>query len=204
MIAQRAEFQPQHVRKDESSSDAFVERGYNATTLPEIAEAAGVSTRTIFGYFPSKEAILFSNIDALSDVLAQAVATRSPDEDTVETARKFILNASRAEPSELDSKLYTCFSGDPTLRSHLRARIAQLEDVLAPAIADDLGTTTDDPRTQLVTTSLIAAFNLLADQGAAKRKRWTPKEAEARLEPVITFLRAGLDALKEPRTRRRR
>jgi hypothetical protein len=47
--------------------------------------------------------------------------------------------------------------------------------VIAPAIADDLGTTTDDPRTQLVAASLIAAFNRLADRGAAKAKPWTPK-----------------------------
>ena len=94
-------------------------------------------------------------------------------------------------------KLQTCVSSDPALRSRLRARIAQLEDVLAPAIADDLDTTTDDPRTQLVTASLIAAFNLLATQGAAKTKRWTPEQAAARLDPVFTFLRAGLAALKD-------
>jgi AcrR family transcriptional regulator len=187
-----------------AAHELFVERGYNATTLPEIAEAAGVSTRTIFGYFPSKEDILFSNIDALSEALAQAVAARPAGEDTLETVRNFILSADPPQSSDLDSQLHVCVSSDPTLRSHLRARIAQLEDVLAPAIAADLGTTIDDPRTRLVTTSVIAGFNLLADQGAAKTKPWTPKELDAQLEPVFTFLRAGLDALKEPPTRRRR
>jgi AcrR family transcriptional regulator len=37
--------------------ELFVQRGYGATTVPDIAEAAGVSTRTIFVYFPSKEDI---------------------------------------------------------------------------------------------------------------------------------------------------
>jgi AcrR family transcriptional regulator len=39
--------------------ELFVERGYDETTLAEIADAAGVSTRTIFAYFPGKEDILF-------------------------------------------------------------------------------------------------------------------------------------------------
>jgi len=182
----------------------FVEHGYSATTLPKIAEAAGVSTRTIFGYFPSKEDILFTNIDALAGALAQAINSRPADEDALETVRKFILNARPSETSDLESKLYICISSDPTLRSHLRARIAQLDEVLAPAIADDLDTTTDDPRTQIVTGSLIAAFNLLADQGDAKTKPLTDEVFAARLDPVFTFLRAGLDALKEPRMRRRR
>jgi AcrR family transcriptional regulator len=54
----------------------FVERGYQTTTLPEIAEAADVSTRTIFAYFPSKEDILFSELDEMKDALARAVAER--------------------------------------------------------------------------------------------------------------------------------
>jgi AcrR family transcriptional regulator len=183
--AKRRERNKQRTREEiaRAAHELFVERGYNATTLPEIAEAAGVSTRTIFTYFPSKEDILFSNIDALTGALAQAIAARPAQEDALETVRRFILHASPSEPNELESRLHGCVSGDPTLRSHLRARIAQLEDVIAPAIAEDLGTTTDDPRTQLVTTSLIAAFNVLADQGATKTKSWTPEEAAAKLEP---------------------
>ena len=126
------------------------------------------------------------------------------DEDTLDTVREFILNARPAESGVLEAQLHICISSDPTLRSHLRARIAQLEDVLAPAIADDLHTTTADPRAQLVTTSLIGAFNLLADQGATKTKQWTAKEAAARIDPVFTFLRAGLEALKQPDATRRR
>jgi hypothetical protein len=55
-----------------------------------------------------------------------------------------------------------------------------------------------------VTASLTAAFNLLADRGASKTRPWTPKELAAQIEPVFTFLRGGLDALKQPRPRRRR
>src|ERR1700751_6438382 len=43
----------------------FAERGYDETTLAEIAEAADVAPRTIFAYFDSKEDILFSEESAV-------------------------------------------------------------------------------------------------------------------------------------------
>src|SRR5246127_2962917 len=72
--------------------ELFAERGYQETTLPEIAEAADVSTRTIFAYFPSKEDILFSDFPVMKQALAQALAERPEGEDALETVRKFILS----------------------------------------------------------------------------------------------------------------
>src|SRR5213595_804734 len=98
-----------------AAHELFAERGYHATTLPDIAEAADVSTRTIFAYFPSKEDILFSDFAAMKDAL--------------ETVRQFILSSHGAEKSDLDEELRLCVENDETLRSHLRARIAQLEEL---------------------------------------------------------------------------
>jgi AcrR family transcriptional regulator len=180
-----------------AAHELFVERGYTATSLPEIAETAGVSTRTIFGYFSSKDDILFSNIDELTAAFAEAIATRPAGEDVLTTVRNFLVKVP-SQKSDLELKVQTYINSDPALRSHLRARIARLEDVVAPAIADELGATTDDPRTQLVTGSLLAAFNMLANQGARKKaKRGPPEETAARLDPVFTFLTAGLGALKQ-------
>jgi AcrR family transcriptional regulator len=187
-----------------AAHELFVERGYSTTTLPEIAEAADVSTRTIFAYFPSKEDILFDDLEQMKGALAQVLADRPEGKDALETVREFILSSQRADMSELDQELHLCISSDPTLRNHLRARIAQFEEVIAPAIAQDLETSEDDPRTQLVTASLTAAFNLLADRGATKTRPWTPKELAGQIDPVFTFLRAGLQALKNPSTKRRR
>ena len=183
----------------------FAERGYHATTLPDIAEAADVSTRTIFAYFPSKEDILFSDFPLMKEALAQALAERADDEEALETVRAFILSTLKVEKSELDERLGHCIESDETLRSHLRARLAKLEEVIAPAIARDLGAPANDLRPQLVAASLTAAFNLLYERGAgASAKPKTAAEVAALIDPVITFLRGGLDALKQPRTTRRR
>lgn len=173
----------------------FVERGYAATTVPDIADAAGVSTRTIFGYFPRKEDLLFSSVDALIDIFERALSARPAGEDALTTVRN-LMSKSPVGASEIEAKLFIAANNDPALRNHLRVRIGQLGKVLAPAIAGDLGTTEDDPRVELVTAALVAAINLIADRGAAKAKPWTATEERENIDPVFTFLRAGLDALR--------
>jgi len=188
-----------------AAHELFAERGYHATTLPEIAEAADVSTRTIFAYFPSKEDILFSDFAVMKEALAQALAERPVGQDALETVRQFILSLHGAEKSDLDDGLRLCVENDETLRNHLRARIAQLEELIAPAIAEDLDATANDIRPQVVAASLTAAFNVLSERdGDTKKKSRSAADLAAAIDPVITFLRGGLDALKEPPATRRR
>jgi AcrR family transcriptional regulator len=188
-----------------AAHELFAERGYHATTLPEIAEAADVSTRTIFAYFPSKEDILFSDFAAMKEALAQALAERPEGQDALETVRQFILSLHGAEKSDLDEELRLCVESDETLRNHLRARIAQLEELIAPAIAKDLDAPENDVRPQVVAASLTAAFNVLSERGGGtKNKSKSAADLAAAIDPVITFLRGGLDALKAPRPTRRR
>ena len=188
-----------------AAHELFAERGYHATTLPDIAEAADVSTRTIFSYFPSKEDILFSDFTVMKETLAQALAERPEGQDALETVRQFILSLHGAEKSDLDEELRVCIKSDETLRSHLRARIAQLEELIAPEIAKDLDALANDVRPQVVAASLTAAFNVLSEQGGnTNTKAKSAADLAAAIDPVITFLRGGLDALKEPRTTRRR
>jgi AcrR family transcriptional regulator len=188
-----------------AAHELFAERGYHATTLPDIAEAADVSTRTIFAYFPSKEDILFSDFAAMREALAQALAQRPEGVDALETVRGFILSLHKPEKSDLDDQLRLCIENDETLRNHLRARLASLEELIAPAIAKDLDAPANDLRPQVVAASLTAAFNVLSERGGGSGAK--PKNAAdmaALIDPVITFLRSGLDGLKEPRTTRRR
>jgi AcrR family transcriptional regulator len=176
--------------------ELFVERGYDETTLAEIADAAGVSTRTIFAYFPSKEDILFSTIDSMCDALAQALAERPAGTDALTALREFILTSAH-EKTELEHKLGHVIACDATLSSHKRARIAQLQEVLAAAIADDLGVGPDDLRPQVAAGSLTAAFEVLERQDRGPTKAPTAEEIAAAIDPIISFVRAGLQAFPE-------
>src|SRR5690606_39905277 len=81
----------------------FAERGYEETTVAEIAAAADVSPRTFFSYFPSKEDVVFAEID---DRLAEVSEhlRRTPGETPMDTIRRAVidvLEALGAEHSEV-------------------------------------------------------------------------------------------------------
>jgi len=174
----------------------FAERGYDETTLADIADAAGVSTRTIFAYFPSKEDILFCTIQVTRDALTQALTDRPPGTDALTALRGFILSSAH-EKTELDRKLWEVIAADPTLSSHKRARIGELQEILAAAIAYDLGVGPDDLRPQVAAASLTAAFEVLERQDRGPSTAPTNEEIAAAIDPVIAFVRAGLRALPD-------
>jgi AcrR family transcriptional regulator len=58
--------------------DLFTEQGYDATTVTQIAERAGVTKSTFFRYFPDKRDILVAGQETLSHLLAEGIA-EAPD-----------------------------------------------------------------------------------------------------------------------------
>jgi AcrR family transcriptional regulator len=57
----------------------FAEQGYQATTVSEIAERAGLTQRTFFRYFTDKREVLFSGSEELSHLWLEAVAAAPPE-----------------------------------------------------------------------------------------------------------------------------
>lgn len=64
----------------EAATDLFASRGYEQTTVAEIAAAADIGTRTFFGYFASKEELLFPEVDARVRAVVDAIAARGADD----------------------------------------------------------------------------------------------------------------------------
>jgi AcrR family transcriptional regulator len=174
--------------------ELFAERGYQATTLAEIAAAADVSTRTIFAYVPCKDDMLFCDFQATRDALARALAERPGGKDALGTLRDFIVSNAHAKGG-LQAKLARAIACDDMLTSHKRARLTQLQDLLAAAIADDLATGPDDLRPHLAAASLTAAFEALEEKGEALAHPVSSETMAAAIDPVIAFVRAGLEAL---------
>jgi AcrR family transcriptional regulator len=175
--------------------ELFAERGYEQTTIAEIAEAAEVSPRTIFAYFPSKEDILFCDLPEIQERLTQALRERPEGVTTLDTLRNFILESPILGPNELVRKRIV--ASDETLRRNERARQAPFEELMVEAIAKDLNTGADDIRPRIAAAALIAAFTAVRERDPATPLEPISEErAMAILDDVIGFLSAGLEALK--------
>jgi AcrR family transcriptional regulator len=62
----------------------FEEKGYEQTTVAEIAAAAGVSTKTFFNYFASKDEVLFPHLSRRIDSAVALIEQRGPDDQMAE------------------------------------------------------------------------------------------------------------------------
>jgi hypothetical protein len=132
----------------------------------------------------------------MRDALARALAERPEGQDALAALRDFILSSAH-EKTELDRRLEHLIAGNETLRSHKRARIAELQEVFAAAIGDDLGAKPDDLRANVAAASLTAAFEVLERQERVAAS-YTSEDVAAAIDPIISFVRAGLQALPAP------
>jgi len=192
-------------RKKQQTRDAiaraalrlFAERGYDETTLAEIAEAADVAPRTIFAYFESKEDILFSDEGGYLNELKRMLDGRPAGTTTVDALREFV--ACMKSPDEDDKLRKKVIMANPGLQMKMRARHVQLEPMLAESIARDLGTGPDDIRALLIAASMTAAFESVSDrffQAESGGEPITHAQSMAILDEVLEFLRGGLEAIQ--------
>ncbi len=78
----------------------FLEHGFDGTTIEDITEAADVSKRSFFDYFPSKEEVVFAWQDSFSDELADAIAAPAKDASIVEVIEGALTSALLAASSD--------------------------------------------------------------------------------------------------------
>jgi AcrR family transcriptional regulator len=173
--------------------DLFAEKGYEHTTIAEIADAAEVSPRTIFAYFPSKEDILFCNLPELQDRLAKALRDRPAGITTLDALREFILES--LAPDDTRALRKRVIGDDEALRRSARARFDPMWQMTVEALAEDMHTGPDDIRPQIVASSLIAAFEAVHDPDAPSES-FSPERAAAVIDDVMRSLRGGLEALR--------
>ncbi len=176
--------------------ELFAERGYDETTLAEIAEAANVSPRTIFSYFESKEEILFCEAPGQVDAVKDALAQRPEGSTTIDALRDLLY--SMPPPDELAKLRKQAVSSSPALKLKLRARVAELEPVLVESFAKDLGSDPDDVRALLIAASATAAFTAVHDRLEAEfeGKPISHERVMVIVDGVFEFLRGGLDRLR--------
>ena len=144
------------------------ERGFSNVTVEDIAEAAQVSTRTFFNYFPSKEAALFGNDPERVDALREQITHAAPGESALDALRVAMSSDAQAVADELTElggdpaswlRRAKEAHADPHLRAARAAQMAMVERAITEGLAQRLGTDPDsDPYPALLAATAAGVF----------------------------------------------
>lgn len=174
--------------------ELFAERGFQATTVADIAAMAEVAPSTVFAYFPTKEDIVFARIEPFWASIRTRIETRPSGESAISAVRDWSL---KTIPDLISVKtrdsvaLRRIIDGDERLQMHERARMTQLNEVLSAAIAADFATAPDPAIGRIVAGALSGAIS--ATLSADRQVDAATVESEIKL--AFTFVEAGTVAI---------
>jgi TetR/AcrR family transcriptional regulator, regulator of mycofactocin system len=187
-----------------SAVKLFAERGYQATTVADIAAGAGVAARTFFGYFPTKEAVLFLPVDELAANLEEVLAT-GPD-DALTTLRTWAHAHSAwfdTEFRELRRLIENASQENHTVAITGLLFIQRLSAAVASRLRLDLGVGPDDVMPDMAAAAAVAALTVALPMGMTRRSTGDLPDLSRNLldnlDTAIGFARAGLEATRPAR-----
>jgi TetR/AcrR family transcriptional regulator, regulator of mycofactocin system len=177
--------------------ELFRERGFQGTTVDDIAQRADVGPRTFFRYFPTKEAVLFADAVAQRERMTKDLEARPPDEHPFLslTAAAGVLAdeiAARGDDIKLRSRIA---AENPAVWAYERTMLeADLAETLAGFVAERLGVSANvDPRPRvwaaLVMSTFRIAFHLWLDGGQKGQLREGVQRALAAAGEATATLR---------------
>src|SRR3954451_8652413 len=153
----------------EAALDLFARQGFDATTVDQVAVAAGISPATFFRYFASKEDVLFTDEEASAAELVAAVAGRSDrSRSSVRALAEPVVTFAESIPgptSPNGRRLTELVMTTPSLASRsLRIRLHWDRDVAAP-LATEAGRRSPDPEHTVVASVAVSCL-------AGARRHW--------------------------------
>ena len=159
-----------HREVERVALDLFTSRGFEATTVGDIAEALGVRRRTVFRYFASKNDIVWGDFDWVIRRLRNLLADAPTDEPLVTALARAVVSSNVYDPADLDGlrtrmQLITTV---PALQAHSMLRYEAWRRVVAEFAADRLQLRPDDLPPQAIAhvalgTSLAAFGSWVSD-----------------------------------------
>ena len=186
----------------EVATRLFLERGYDAVTVAEVAREAGVSSVTVFKHFPRKEDLFLDRADDAVEFLRSAVRDRAPGVDVPASLRATALRLfdDRHPLSGVNDRSIPFFrtvAGSPALIARAREIASDLERTLAEELERDPAFEGD---ATLLAAFFIAGYGTVLVGTARRLIEGEPPSAvvddhRARLERLFDALRNGVATL---------
>lgn len=116
------------------------ERGFEETTVDDIAEALGVSRRTLFRYFASKNDMVWGDFDWVLERLRRCLDATPGDVPLHEALARAVVESNRYEDEHLPELRIRMrlITGVPALQAHSALRYAEWREVIAAWVAERL------------------------------------------------------------------
>ncbi|MFF9002347.1 TetR/AcrR family transcriptional regulator [Streptomyces achromogenes] len=138
----------------------FLERGYEAVGIRDVAAEADVAVTTLFAHFPSKEALVFDQDQDFERRLTQAVIDRAPGEPLIPALRREVRALVRHCTGDDAAPLWRMIDASPALLDYEKAMRLRHAESLAAAIAADLGLPPATTACRTVARFVIDAYSL--------------------------------------------
>ena len=154
----------------DTATQMFMERGFDAVRVAEVAEACGVSEKTVFNYFPTKESLILDRLEATMASLRTGLA--EPGVSPVEAALRILDDELSAMTSWLASqddlvqasatiqRFGALIQATPSLRAHQSDMMDQFVAVAAGILAERAAMSADDPEPQITGTALLGLWRI--------------------------------------------
>ncbi|MFT3866516.1 MAG: mycofactocin system transcriptional regulator [Solirubrobacterales bacterium] len=176
-----------HAEIERVALELFAERGFEATTVDDIAAAVGVGRRTLFRYFESKNDIAWGDFDWVMERL-RAALDEGADLPLMEALRRGVVESNRYPADEepgLRTRM-TLITGSAALQAHSALRYAEWRGVVADWAAARSGEAPIDLRPRVIGYAALGS-------AMASFERWVASDGEDLLE----LLDAAFVALAE-------
>jgi len=173
-------------RLEQSAMEFYIERGFEQTTVAEIAKRAGLTERTFFRHFTDKREVLFAGAVSLEDLLVSAVTNAPPDLAPIDAAAAGLeaAGALLQQRRAFARQRQTIIAANAELRERELIKLASL----SAALADTLQRRgVGDTAAKLTAEVAIAVFKIAFEC-------WIT-EARQR-DPLPQIIRKSLDELK--------
>jgi len=177
----------------DTATEMFMERGFDAVRVSEIAEACGVSEKTVFNYFPTKESLVLDLGEATLGSLRTTLA--DPDLSPVEAVLEILSGELAAitswltEQDDLDQaknmllRFGMLIRSTPSLRAYQRDMADQQGAAAAEVLARRNEMSPDAPEPQIAATALLALWPI---QFQALRKHLDRVQAPEQLHDMVS------------------
>ncbi len=169
--------------------ELFLDKGFEATTFDDIAAAAGISRRSLFRYFGTKEDIVLFHLVDDGPRARDALAAR-PDGEPVWTALLAVLKLIENDPGadrERLLKISEMMYGTPSLRARSLEKHLKWQEALLPEVKRRLGPAAGDLQAAAVIAGAIACLD-------AAGEAWTSAKGAV---PLADLLTEAFDAMRE-------